>query len=341
MPDVRVGLGNVLALDEHAAVGAGHRCIDHVRDPQAGLGVQGACPPVLEDVARGVVADVAVPGQLMGERAKVARTLNVVLPAQRVDPHPRAADVAGSHGEVRHPHDGGRALAVLGHPEAVVDRRVGRARIQPCRGSHLCGGHAGDLLGGLRAVLRARDELLPLGERVRLAALLDEGPVDHRLGDHDVPQGVDQGDVGARAQLQMLCRLDVRATHQVDPAGVDHDQCGALAQTLLEPGAEDRVPVGGVGPDQQDQVGGLDRLEVLGAGRGAEGLAQPVTGRGVAHPRAGVDVVVAECRPDHLLHHEDLFVGAARRGDPTDGPHPVLGLDRAKAGSGVADRALP
>ncbi len=79
--------------------------------------------------------------------------------------------------------------------------------------------------------------------------------------------------------------------------------------------------VGRVGADQQDDVGLLDRLEVLRAGRRAERRVQPEAGRRVADAGTGVDVVVAERGAHHLLHDEHLFVRAARRGDAADRPH--------------------
>ena len=57
----------------------------------------------------------------------------------------------------------------------------------------------------------------------------------------------------------------------------------------------------------------VDGPEVLRAGRRAERLLEPVAGRGVADPRARVDVVVAERRAHHLLDDVDLFVGACAR----------------------------
>ena len=75
-------------------------------------------------LARRVVGDMAVAGELVRERAHVAGALHVVLAAQRVHADAVAADVAGGHGEVGHAHDHGRALAVLGDAEAVVDRAV-------------------------------------------------------------------------------------------------------------------------------------------------------------------------------------------------------------------------
>src|SRR2546430_17623238 len=66
----------------------------------------------------------------VGEGAHVARALHVVLTAQRADAHALAAEVAGGHGEVGDAHDGGRALAVFRHPQAVVDGAVA------CGGAH-------------------------------------------------------------------------------------------------------------------------------------------------------------------------------------------------------------
>ena len=97
------------------------------------------------------------------------------------------------------------------------------------------------------------------------------------------------------------------------------------AQPLLHPRREHRVGVGRVGADDHDDVGLVDGLEVLGAGRRAERLLEPVAGGRVADPGAGVDVVVAERRAHHLLDDVDLFVGAARRGDAADRADAVLG----------------
>src|SRR2546430_11054534 len=66
----------------------------------------------------------------VGEGAHVARALHVVLTAQRADAHALAAEVAGGHGEVGDAHDGGRALAVLGDPEPIVDGAVAGGGLQ-------------------------------------------------------------------------------------------------------------------------------------------------------------------------------------------------------------------
>ena len=121
---VRVGLREVLALDEQPLELATDRGAEHVGDAQARLGVDGRAPACLEQRARRVVGHVPVARELVREGAHVARALHVVLAAERVHADAVAADVAGRHGEVRHPHDHRRSLAVLGDAEPVVDGRV-------------------------------------------------------------------------------------------------------------------------------------------------------------------------------------------------------------------------
>ena len=135
----------------------------------------------------------------------------------------------------------------------------------------------------------------------------------------------------------MVRRLDVRAAHQVDPARVDHDQRAPSRSRCFIRDAKTGWASVGLAPISSDHVGLVDRAEVLGAGGGAERLLEAVAGRGVADPRAGVDVVVAERRPHHLLDDVDLLVGAAAGGDAADRADAVLGLDRLEA---LGDRAI-
>ena len=52
-----------------------------------------------------------------------------------------AAEIARGHGEVGHAHDHGRALAVLGHAQAVVDRGVAAGGVEPGGGAQPWIGH--------------------------------------------------------------------------------------------------------------------------------------------------------------------------------------------------------
>ena len=146
-------------------------------------GVPHSCSKTL---AHGVVGDVAVAGQLVGERAHVARALHVVLAAQRVDADAVAPDVAGGHGEVGHAHHHRRALAVLGDAEAVVDGRVAAGGVEAGGGAQLGGGHAGDLprsppgCSPGRAMNSAHSAI---GRSQRSAT---NSRVDEALGDDDV-----------------------------------------------------------------------------------------------------------------------------------------------------------
>ncbi|GCC47178.1 hypothetical protein chiPu_0031445, partial [Chiloscyllium punctatum] len=150
----------------------------------------------------------------------------------------------------------------------------------------------------------------------------------------------EHGDVRAGQQRQMQ-RLYVRRFHHLGAARIDHDQLGALAQPLLQSRGEHRVGRGWVGADDQHDVGILDRVEILGAGRGAVGLRQAVAGRRMADPGTGVDIVVAEAGADQLLHQIGLFIGAARRGDAADRVAAVFLLDALELRGGEVHRLVP
>ena len=153
--------------------------------------------------------------------------------------------------------------------------------------------------------------------------------------------GVHHGDIGAGAQLQVVARLDVRRAHEVDAPRVDDDELGALAKTALHARGEHRVAVGRVRTDDHDDIGLRDRVEILGARRGAERLLEAVAGRRMTDACAGVDVVVAEHRTHHLLDEEGLLVGAARGGHRADRVLAVLRLQAAELGGDASDGLVP
>ena len=152
------------------------RRFEHVRDAQARLRIDGHAPLRAEQAARDIIRDMPVAGELVRERAHVARALHVVLAAQRIHAHAFAADVAGGHREIRDAHHHRAALAVLGDAEAVVDRAIAAGGEQARRTAHVPRRHAGDRLHRFGRVLLQRDEILPALERARLAAFGDELP---------------------------------------------------------------------------------------------------------------------------------------------------------------------
>ncbi len=328
---VRIGLREILALNEQSAEFAADGLRQHVRNAQTRIGVEVHVPPSFERAAHRVVGDVAIARKFVRKGTHVARALHVVLAAQRIHADAVAADVAGCHGEVRESHHHGAALAVFGHAEAVVDRRIACARIQARRKSQFVGRYSGECLGRFGRVFLCRDERSPALERFALAAFIDERFVDQTFGDDDVGKRIDQRDVRSRAQLQMMARLDVRAAYEIDPARIGDDQLRPFAQPSLEPRGEHRMRVRGVRTDHHDDVGVVDGLEILRSRRRAERLLESIAGRRVADACTRIDVVVAERRPHHLLHDEHFLVRAARRGDSADRMAAVSICNRAEA----------
>ena len=230
---------------------------------------------------------------------------------------------------------------MLGDAEPVVDRGIAAGRIKPRRAANEIGRHAGDFLDLFRAVARLGDESGPVLELRPVAALAHESLVDEPFGDDHMRQRRQDGDVGAGLQGEVIIGLDMRRAHEVDAARIDDDELRALAQALLHARGEHRMAVGRVGADDEHDVGVLDGIEILRAGRSAEGGLEAVAGRRMADARASIDIVVAEAAADQLLDEIGLFIGAARGGDAADGARAMRRLNALELGGRVADRLLP
>ena len=107
MVRVGVGLEDILALNIDGAERAIHRRVEHVGDAQARFRIQHSAPFRLEHGAGGGIGNMPIARQLVREAAHVAGPLHVVLPPQRVHPHPRPADIAGGHGQIGNGHHRG------------------------------------------------------------------------------------------------------------------------------------------------------------------------------------------------------------------------------------------
>ena len=341
MLGVRIGLQDVLALHVEPHEGAFDGRVEHVGNAQARLVVELDVPHRLELLAHRVAGDMAIARQLVRERAHVAGALHVVLAAQRVHADAGTADIAGDHREVGDRDHRGRALAMFGDAEAVIDRAVAAGGEQTRGFTQFLRIDAGHDGGGFGRVVRLGDERRPVLELAPVAALADEGFIREAFGDDDVRDRREHGDIGAGHQGQMVLRLDMGGAHDVGAARINHDQSGTGAQPLFQARGEHRMTVGRVGADDHHDVGVFHRVEVLRAGGGAEGRGQAVAGRRVADSGAGVDVVVAEAGADQLLHHEDFFIGAARRGDAADRIPAVFGLDALELLGGEIERLVP
>ena len=117
---------------------------------------------------------------------------------------------------------------------------------------------------------------------------------------------VEHRDVGAVLELHHLPGVALERL----AARVHHDQLGAALGRLLEEGRGDRMVLGRVGADHDDEVGVLALVEGRRHRRGADAFEQRRHRRGVAQPRAVIDIVGAEAGAHELLEQIGLFVRA-------------------------------
>ncbi len=113
----------------------------------------------------------------------------------------------------------------------------------------------------------------------------------------------------------MMLRLDMRRTHDVGAARVDNDQfCTRAsilaAQAALHSAGKDRMAVGRVRADNQDDIAVLDTVEILRSGARAKRCFQAIARRRMTNARAGIDVVVAKTSANQFLDQKRLFIVA-------------------------------
>ncbi len=166
----------------------------------------------------------AIAAELVRERAHVAGALHVVLATQRIDAHAFTTEVARDHREVGDAHDHRRALTVLGHSEAIVDRAIAGTGIQARGLSHEICRYTGDCFSGLGRIPRIRHESLPARERVGLAALGDIVLAAQPFRHDHVRQRIDQRHIRSRAQLQVIVGGNMRCAHDADLPRIHDDQ---------------------------------------------------------------------------------------------------------------------
>ncbi len=214
----------------------------------------------------------------------------------------------------------GRALAVLGDAEAVIDRAIAAGRIEPRGAADRLGRHAGHLADRLRAVAAARTRTPPNARRRRGRSARARRPRSTRPSvTMTCASALSMRDIGAGPQRQVIVGLDMRHAHQVDAARVDRRSAWRPARSrFFMREANTGWASVGLAPITRITSALLDGVEILRAGRRAERRLQAIAGRRVADAGAGVDVVVAEAAADQLLHQVRLLVGAARGGDAAD-----------------------
>ena len=124
-------------------------------------------------------------------------------------------------------------------------------------------------------------------------------------------------------------------------ARVHDDELGAALGGLLEEGRGDRMVLGRVGADDDDEVGVLALVEGRGHRGRADAFQQRRHRRGVAEPRAVIDVVGAEAGAHQLLEQIGLFVRALGRAEAGERLRAVAVADFLQAAGGAVERLLP
>ena len=320
---VRVGDRRVLADDVERverALGGGLQHLGHV---QAARRREADAPALLERAPLGRIEDVLEAGQAERHRAHVAAALDVVLPAQGIEPGAETPDVAGEERQVDERVDVVDRVVVLGDPEGPADDGAVGRRVAARDPADLLGGDAGLALRPLgRGGGDRRAELL-----VAAGAVVDEPGVLKALGDDDVRDGVGEGDVRAHAEGDVL----VGPAGARGPAGVDDHQVGAVPLPLEHVLEHDRMRLAGVRAPEHEDVRLLQLLVGRGAASGTEHGRQPGDRRGVSGPVAAVDVVRADHAAHELLRGVVQLVRGLGAREHADGVRPVGRPWRARA----------
>ena len=312
---VEIGLGQhgVLPHHVHGADGAVEAAFGHLGDDEPGLARRPDAPRALEarEARRRVVS---IARQIGGDGARVAAALDIVLATQRRDAGAREAHLTGGQREIEQRVRIGRPVRVLGdaHAPDQARAREGRSRVPARRPRDILSRHAGDLFGVLERVggEGGGPGLEPFGARA------DEVEPGQPLVEDELGHGVEEGHVRAGAFLEP----EIGLVAQLDPLGIDHDEPRAPADGLAEPDGDDGVVGRGVGAHHHETARLLVVLIGVGRGAGAHGGQHGLDGRGVAEPRAVVDVVGAHHHSRELLDDVAVLVGGLGRGEGPEAP---------------------
>ena len=199
------------------------------------------------------------------------------------------------------------AVHMLADAHAPEDDRGFRAGIHP---RHLAQGLRRDAADRLHLLRR---EFLDLGLQVveALGIAGDILLVGQAFGDDGVDHRVQQRDVAAGLEREVL----VGMARQRLPARIDHDQLGAALGRVLDEGRGDRMVHGRIGADHDDDLGVHRRRERRRHRARVQAFQQRRDRRGVAQPRAVIDIVGAEAGAHQLLEQIGFLVGALGRAE--------------------------
>ncbi|MNZ66795.1 hypothetical protein D3C78_850260 [compost metagenome] len=330
---VGVGEHRLLAHDHQRLEVAGQRRRGHAQRSQPGRLRHRHAPGLGELGLHLAAVGRLIAGIDVGQTAHVAGALHVVLPAQRVDAGAGTADLAAHQGQVGNRHHVVGAALELGDAHAVGDEggpgvthRIG----QPLQLGHR---HA-----GLRAAQLRRQAGHMLAQDVDvLAALVEKRPVFPAIGEDDLQQAIEQGDVAAQLELHML----VGQPGEARLPRIDHHQLRTARLGAQDARADHRVILAGIGTDQQDQVGLVDIGNAAGHRSGAEGQGQAGHRGAVADARTVVDIVAAQHGPGEFLCRVIVLVGRPRAADHPHRTRPTFRQRVAEGAGHPLQRLVP
>ena len=330
---VRLGLRGVLTDDVHGAQVATLHRLEHLREVPAVTILDGDAPRRAELLAHRRIEDVLETCEPVGDGAHVATALHVVLPAQWIEAGAVTTDVTTQQRQVdqrQHVVDG---VVVLGDAQRPAHLGAVGASVRVRELDDCLDGYAGDLA--------ATDEGPLLDRRgIRLEAgggPIDEVAVDQTRMDDLTGNRVAEGDVGA----------DVVAEPEVSPLGrrrtarVDHEQLGAVVDTLQDVMEEDRVRIASIAAPQHDDIGVFDFGIAGRAAACSEHCGQTDHRGSVSSSVAGVDVVGTDSDSGELVGDEVHLVGRLRTGEHANRVRAVAVAGRGEASGRTIERLGP
>ena len=179
--------------------------------------------------------------------------------------------------------------------------------------------------------------ILAFSSSIALGVAGDVLLVGQAFGDDGVDHRVQHRDVAARLEREMLGGM----ARQRLPARIHHDQLGAALGRVLDEGRGDRMVHGRVGADHDDDFG-IHRGRKRRRHRArAQAFEQRRDRRGVAQPRAVIDIVGAEAGAHQLLEQIGLFVRALGRAEAGQRLDALLVADLHEALGGDIERLFP
>ena len=233
---------------------------------------------------------------------------------------PLPPDHAPGQGQVDQRLDVLDAEPVLGDPHAPDDDRRSGLGVHAGEAEHLFPRRSGVALEGVPLLRPQR-----VGERLEPRRVLAHESVVHPPVLHQVLEdAVEEGDVSAGVDREEVVREpraeegalghggDPVALQSGLPVGVDDDDPGAPALRLVHVARRDRLVVGYVAADEDEEVRPQPIRVGAGGGGDAQGVLEPDGARGVAYPGGVVHVVGPE-EAGHLLRHVVGLVGDAPR----------------------------